>query len=81
MIQKITRNNIFNKYKLNKTIYTYTKEKSIFLWEIIAASFSGELSETDKYVFQIIVDGSFEKLCEDGTALDNVIERLVNLLW
>lgn len=79
--KKITRNDIFNKYKLNQTIYTYTKEKSNCLWEIIAASFLGELSETDKKALRIIVDGSFEKLCEDCSALEGVIERLVKLLW
>lgn len=79
--KRMTRNDIFNKYKLNQTIYAYTKEKSDCLWTIIAASFPGELSETDKNVLRIIVDGSFEKLCEDSTALKEVIERLVNILW
>lgn len=79
--KRMTRNDIFNKYKLNQTIYAYTKEKSDCLWEIIAASFSGELSEMDKKVFRIIVDGSFEKLCEDCSELGGVIERLVKLLW
>lgn len=71
---------IFNKYKLNQTIYAYAKEKSDCLWETIAASFSGELSETDKKAFRIIADGSFEKLCEDCTALKDVMERPVKLL-
>lgn len=79
--KRMTCNDIFNKYKLNQTIYAYTKEKSDCLWEMIAASFSGELSETDKNVFRIIVDGSFEKLCEDCAALKDVIERLVSILW
>ena len=79
--KKMTRNDIFNKYKLNQTIYAYTKEKSDFLWGIIAASFWGELSETDRKALRIIVDGSFEKLCEDCSALEGVIERLVKLLW
>ena len=79
--KKMTRNDIFNKYKLNQTIYAYTKEKSDSLWEIIATSFLGNLTETDKKVFRIIVDGSFEKLCEDCSVLEGVIERLVKLLW
>lgn len=79
--KRMTRNDIFNKYKLNQTIYAYTKEKSDCLWKIIAASFSGELSEMDKKVFRIIVDGSFEKLCKDCSELGGVIERLVKLLW
>lgn len=79
--KKMTHSDIFNKYKLNQTIYAYTKEKADILWEIIASSFFGTLSETDKKAFRIIVDGSFEKLCSDCTALENVIERLVRLLW
>lgn len=79
--KQMTRRDIFNKYKLNQTIYAYTKEKSDQLWDIIAASFGEELSETDKKVFRIIVDGTLEKLCEDCTPLEDVIERLVNILW
>lgn len=79
--KKMTCNDIFNKYKLNQTIYAYTKEKSDCLWKIIAASFSGELSETDKKEYRIIVDGSLEKLCKDCSLSEGVIERLVELLW
>lgn len=79
--KKMTRNDIFNKYKLNQTIYAYTKEKSDNLWEMIASSFFGGSSELDKKVFRIIVDGSFEKLCEDCSVLEGVIERLVKILW
>lgn len=79
--KKMTHSDIFNKYKLNQKIYAYTKEKADVLWEIISASFSGTLSEADKKAFRIIVDGSFEKLCIDCTALENVVERLVSLLW
>lgn len=79
--KKMTYNDIFNKYKLNQKIYTYTKEQADALWEIIAASFYGEHSEKDKKVFRIMVDGSLEKLCKDNTMLEDVIERLVNLLW
>lgn len=79
--KKMTCNDIFNKYKLNQAIDAYTKEKSDGLWEMIAASFWGEVSETDKKVLRIIVDGSFEKLCEDGSVLEEVIERLVEVLW
>lgn len=79
--KKMTRNDIFNKYKLNQTIYAYTKEKSDNLWEMIASSFLDGSSETDKKIFRIIVDGSFEKLCEDCSVLEGVIERLVKILW
>lgn len=79
--KKMTHRDIFNKYKLNQTLYTYIKEKADLLWDLIAASFAGALSETDKKAFRIIVDGSFEKLCMDCTVLDTVVERLVKWLW
>lgn len=49
--KRMTCNDIFNKYKLNQAIYAYAKEKSDGLWEMIAASFWGEVSETDKKYF------------------------------
>ncbi len=79
--KRMTHSDIFNKYTLNQRIYAYTTEKADSLWEIIAASFYGEQSETDKKVFRVIVDGSFEKLCSDCSVLEAVIERLVDLLW
>lgn len=79
--KKMTCSDIFNKYKLNQTIYAHTKKKGDSLWEVIAASFAGELSETDRQAFRIIVDGSFEKLCRDTAAPEEVIERLVKILW
>ncbi len=78
--KKMTHGDIFNKYKLNQTLYAYTKEKGDNLWEIIASSFLETLSKTDQKAVRIIVDGSFEKLCSDCTMLENVIERLALLL-
>lgn len=76
----MTRREIFNKYKLNKTIYAYVADKINSLWELIAASFDNEESENTKETLRIIIDGSFEKLCNTGLMPDAVIERLVNLL-
>ncbi len=79
--KRMTHSDIFNKYTLNQRISAYTKEKADSLWEIIAASFYGEPSETDKKALRVIVDGSSEKLCSDCSELEDVIERLVDLLW
>lgn len=79
--KKMTHRDIFNKYKLNQMIYSYTKEKADDFWEIMAASFSGALTGEERKAFRIIVDGSFEKLCGDCAELENVIEKLVKLLW
>lgn len=70
----MTRGKIFNKYKLNRTIYNYTAEKLDILWKRISADF------TNPDTLRIIIDGSFEKLCDAGLAPESVIERLVTLL-
>lgn len=74
------RKDIFNKYKLNKTICSYATEQNDALWEIVTASFDGQTSEADRKTLRIIVDGSFEKLCNARLDPDAVIERLVQLL-
>lgn len=77
----MTRREIFNKYKLNKTIYACTIRNADSLWNVIAASFNDSPSEADKAALRIIVDGSMEKLCCTGSNPDAVIERLVYWLW
>lgn len=77
----ITRHEIFNKYKLNTTIYECTVRHGDALWDIVAASFDQDLAEQDKEALRIIVDGSLEKLCDAGLEPDAVIERLVYWLW
>ena len=74
------RSEIFNKYKLNETIYSYAAERNDALWKTISAAFSGGNSQEDRETLKIIVDGSFEKLCNAGICPDAVLERLVKLL-
>lgn len=77
----MTRREIFNKYKLNKAISDCTVRYADSLWNLISASFPHSLSEEDKTALRVIVDGSLEKLCCDGSHSDAVIERLVYWLW
>lgn len=74
------RSEIFNKYKLNETIYAYAAGQNDALWKIISASFHDGLSEKERNTLRVIIDGSFEKLCAARISPDAVIERLVNLL-
>lgn len=76
----MTRKDIFNKYKLNEKIYSYTTEQNDALWKIICATFGKGTSEEDIKTMRIIIDGSFEKLCDARLNPDAVIERLVHLL-
>ena len=71
---------IFNKYKLNEAIYAYAAGQNEVLWNIISASFSDKASEEEMKTFRIIVEGSFEKLCDARQNPDAVIERLKQLL-
>lgn len=77
----MTSCDVFNKYKLNEALYSYTTEENDNLWKIILSSLDDGISEQDKISLHIIVDGSFEKLCNEKIAPDGVIDRLVNVLW
>lgn len=74
------RKAIFNKYKLNESIYAYTTKQNDALWDMISASFENGNSEQNNETLRIIIDGSFEKICDDRLDPDAVIERLVQLL-
>lgn len=71
---------VFNKYKLNEALYSYTAGQNDALWEIILSTL-GETSARDKAALRVIVDGTFEKLCDEKTAPEDVIERLAKVLW
>lgn len=77
----MTSCDIFNKYKLNETLFAYTAEQNDNLSEMIFLSLGDSISEHDKKSVRIIINGSFEKLCHEKTAPDGVIEMLVNMLW
>lgn len=77
----MTSSNIFNKFKLNEAIYSYTAEQNDILLTTIFSSLDDGISERDKISLQIIVDSSFERLCNEKIAPDGVMEWLVNILW
>ena len=79
--KSMTSYDIFNKYKLNEALRSYTAEQNDNLLEIIFSSLDDGISEQDKMSLRIIVNGSFEKLCNEKIAPDGVIDRLVNMLW
>lgn len=76
----MTRSDIFNKYKLNEAISSYVREKNDDLWNTISAFWRAESLEQDMEALRTIIDGAFEKLCNDRKSPDAVIERLVQLL-
>ncbi|MGN0804874.1 MAG: TetR/AcrR family transcriptional regulator [Candidatus Coproplasma sp.] len=77
----MTSRDIFNKYKLNEALYTYTAQQNDNLFGIILSSLDGNITKEQRESLQIIVNGSFEKLCNEKISPDGVINRLVNILW
>ncbi|MGN0448327.1 MAG: TetR/AcrR family transcriptional regulator [Acutalibacteraceae bacterium] len=79
--KSMTSYDIFNKYKLNEALCSYTSEQNDKLLEIIFLSLKDSISQQDKKSVSIIINGTFEKLCNEKIAPDGVIDRLVNILW
>lgn len=77
----MTSCDIFNKYRLNETLYSYTAEQNNNLLDIIFSSSADSISPQDKISLRIIINGSLEKLCNEKIAPDGVIDRLVHMLW
>ncbi|MGN1099640.1 MAG: TetR/AcrR family transcriptional regulator [Christensenellales bacterium] len=77
----MTGREIFNKYKLNEALYSYTAERNDNLLEIILSSSDKITSVQDENALRIIVNGSFEKLCNENISPDGVIKRLENIIW
>ena len=76
----MTRRDIFNKYKLNELLSAYALEQSDSLWKIVYSAFHCEANARHEAATRTIVDGAFEKLCNDGASPDYVIERLAAIL-
>ena len=76
----MTRKAVFNKYKLNASVYDYTSALNDELWNDLILSLKMEPHAQDTDTLRIIVDGAFEKLCDVGLSPDNVTERLAELL-
>ncbi|MGN0732921.1 MAG: TetR/AcrR family transcriptional regulator [Emergencia sp.] len=79
--KSMTSCDIFNKYKLNEPLRSFTAEQNDNLLEIIFLSSGDRISEQDRLSFRIIINGSLEKLCNEKISPEGVIDRLVNMLW
>lgn len=79
--KSMTSRDIFNKYKLNEALRSYTSKLNDELLEIIFSTLDDCRSEQDKATLRIIIDGAFEKLCNEKNAPDEVIRYLVKTIW
>ena len=77
----MTRSDIFNKYKLNDVITSFTSRQNDELLNNILTSADSCRSKSDREALRIIADGAFEKLCNEKIAPDGVLDRLAELLW
>ncbi len=74
---KMVRKEIFNKFNLNKVIYDFAVKKNNELW----LKFSSLLPDgNDSETVRIIIDGTFEKLCNFQSMTEKTIERLIKIL-
>ncbi|MGN0796347.1 MAG: TetR/AcrR family transcriptional regulator [Christensenellales bacterium] len=79
--KSMTCKDIFNKYKLNGALFSYTAEQNDILLEMILLSINVDFSEREKSNLQTVINGTFEKLCDEKTAPDGVVTWLENKLW
>ncbi|MGN0824121.1 MAG: TetR/AcrR family transcriptional regulator [Candidatus Coproplasma sp.] len=77
----MTSRDIFNKYKLNEALRSYTAKLNDELLEIIFSFLDGCNSKSDKATLSIIINGAFEKLCNEKNTPDEVIRYLVKTIW
>lgn len=78
--KRMTRSEIFNKYKLNDVIRSYTTKQNNDLWDTVATTLHNSLSADEISAMRLIIDGTFEKLCEHQASPEIVIERLVKMI-
>lgn len=78
--KRMVRREIFNKYKLNDVIRSYTSKQNDILWERLASALFAGLSDEESAAVRIIIDGAFEKLCKGQSSPEYVIERLMKLI-
>lgn len=79
----MTRNDIFNKYKLNDKLYAYTAGRNNELWETVSSYFGDKNSPENEEALRIIIDGAFDGLCnnhKEPDIVDIVIKKLVRLI-
>ncbi|MGM9644167.1 MAG: TetR/AcrR family transcriptional regulator [Eubacteriales bacterium] len=79
--KSMTGCDIFNKYKLNDAIFSYTAEENDSLWAIILSSLPDGISQEEGFSLRVIVNGALEKICNEKITPSGVIDRLVNVLW
>lgn len=79
-IKRMTRSDIFNKFRLNNVILSYTEQQNNAVWEKIATVFSSDASSEDAKVLKIIIDGALEKQLALRENPAPVIKKLEMLL-
>ncbi len=80
-VKVMTREEIYNKYKLNDLFREHLTDEVSGIWRLFTEALPADADpETDR----ILIDGAFEKACWEHRTEDEVsrlIERMVGLLW
>lgn len=71
---------IFNKYKLNDSIYHYAAEQHNKLWEEILPLIAPAASNRDANVLRAVIEGTFEKAEKYSVSAELAAERLLMIL-
>ncbi|MGN1421432.1 MAG: TetR/AcrR family transcriptional regulator [Eubacterium sp.] len=74
------RSEIFNKYKLNDSIYSVVMRLQNDLWSKIFSVIAPSKSQTEEKVLRSIIEGAFEKAADYNAPTDIIVEKLVNIL-
>lgn len=71
---------IFNKYKLNESVYSFVMKLQNDLWSKILFLIAPSASQTEELVLRSIIEGTFEKAVNYSVSAELIAEKLVKLL-
>ena len=74
------RREIFNKYRLNDSVYAYAAKLHEALWSEILPCIAPGASQTDAAILKAITEGAFEKADACALPAESVCRKLVTLL-
>ncbi|MGN1042496.1 MAG: TetR/AcrR family transcriptional regulator [Christensenellales bacterium] len=72
----MVRKEIFNKFVLNQALETYALYLHKGIWEKIKTVFPAERQEISK----LLIDGTFEKLCDSSVDAEQTVKALIKAL-
>lgn len=78
--KRMTRPDIFNKYKLNEALSAFARDRNDRLWGLIAPVLLRSCAAEDRPALRLIIDGTFEKTSEEPCLSSEIVRNLVKVL-